>query len=1432
MGITRSSKAYMGIDVGSVSLNIAILDEKLQILESVYERTMGQPLQVLIAALDRLKRDFPELKGAVSTGSARNLVADILVIDRENEIVTQGKAVAYLHPEVRTVIEIGGQDSKLIFLKRNEKDGRPVIVDHALNEICAAGTGSFLDQQACRLGVSIEDEFGDLVLRSERPAVIAGRCSVFAKSDMIHLQQAGTPTEDIVAGLCYALARNYMSNLGKGRRFQKPVAFQGGVAANKGVVKAFEDLLGLESGELIIPQHFKIMGAIGAAITALEGRNDNCFSLQKATEHLRQYVAEKAKEAKRSHLRPLISKGTSFGSLKETPGLGEGQKQKVYLGIDVGASSVKVVALDEHKDLLAKRYILREGEPIEVVKKVLADVGDEIAERVEIQGVGVTGSGRYFVGDFVGADLAVNEITAQARATLEIDKTVDTILEIGGQDSKYIRLKNGAVVDFEMNKVCAAGTGSFLQEQAGRLNVSMEREFSDLALTSEAPVDLGTRCTVFMESDLIHHQQVGAPKEDLLAGLAYSIANNYIEKVVGNKRIGQNVCFQGGVAGNESVVAAFENILGRAVAVPEAHKVTGAIGAALIVMEKRKGSPVRSSFAGFRLHDREYGVESFQCRHCPNSCEIKRVSIGGRLRSFYGGICDRYDIVAGSPATTAQEDGPQYHRSLAAEDLPDLFREREEMFMRYYRGDELDPSSPAIGIPRILMFFEQFPLWAAFFAALKLRVVLSDRTNSKLVHRGLQEVLAETCYPAKVAYGHMANLIEKGVDCVFLPSVIDLEKGGDDVNRSYNCPYIQAIPFMLGAAFDTKIKIVSPTIFMAEEKRNLEAQMMQIGKEFGKESKDITAAIAAALEAQEEFERWRLKRGQEVLESLGRGKKGVVVIGKPYNVHDVGLNLNISKKLRKLGIMAIPYDMLSLDSVRLPPQYSNLVWKNEQNLLRAAMLVKQSRGLSPIMITNYGCGPDAFFAKYLEDTMGEDPYLVLEVDEHSGDAGMMTRLEAFLDTLNRPKGEISEEGGEDLSVVGSQGAISIFKPSKKIRELERTLYIFNGSGHSHIWAAALQSVGIDARVLPMPDELSEELGRKYVSTKECHPYLVTTGDLVKKVQSEDFDPDRSAFVTLNFDGSCRLSQYGLSQKLTLKKLGLSQVPVIAPITSIRHDEATRMFGLKWAAAIWKGWLATDVLLKKLLHTRPYETNKGESDRVYQKAIEELSSATVNGSFPEALGKSIAAMNAIPVKRESRPIIGVVGEFYSCMNPWANNDIVKNLESLGAEVRYGPSTTDYLVYFNEMYPSIHASRGEYLASLYYCLRRRWFMGWKNKIERMLGDGLYDDCRVPRVAERVRAIAPYVTEAIDPVVTVNMSKAEGYAARGCSGIANLIVLNCLYGTLTTAIYKKLQREHNRIPILTMTYEGLKPTNEQTRIEAFMHQAKLYHDRYGTA
>jgi len=1402
---------YMGIDIGSVSLNLVIIDDDANLIKRVYRRTTGQPLEALLNIFTELDPHFSTIDGVIATGSGRDLVSSILNVQKENEIITQAKSITHFYPEVRTVIEIGGQDSKLIFIEPDARGGQPVIVDHSLNEICAAGTGSFLDQQAYRLGISIDREFGELALRSNKPASIAGRCSVFAKSDMIHLQQEGIAKEDIVAGLCFALARNYISNLGKGKDFTRPIAFQGGVAANKGVVKAFEKLLELDEGGLIIPENFDVSGALGAAMLAREKGNSHTLQLEKAIENIQHYLIRDVDEKRHSYLQILKVKeiGTS-DDLRDRTRKGV-EQDTLYLGVDIGAASTNIVALDRNKEIIAKRYILAEGDPVRSVKATLLDIVNDLPESFEVGGVAVTGSGRYFIGDFIGADIVINEITAQAKATVELDNKVDTVFEIGGQDSKYISIKNGSVIDFEMNKVCAAGTGSFLQEQAARLGIDI-KDFSRHAFKAQNPADLGTRCTVFMESDLIHHQQVGLSKADLIAGLSYSIAYNYIEKVVGNKKIGDNIYFQGGVASNTSVARAFENILGRDISIPENHNVTGALGAALIAREKRAEAQSQSNFVGFDLSSRKFDIKSFECQHCANHCEIRMVTVGSGRTSYYGGICDRYEI-----------------RREGDCKLPDLFKEREDFLLNCLDGSDTGPTSTVIGIPRTLMFYEQLPLWATFFKELGFTVVLSDRTNRQLINKGLQFILAEMCYPMKVAYGHVYSLIEKNVDYVFIPSVIDLKKTSDDVSRSYNCPYIQGLPFILRAAFENKTRILCPTVHMEKENYDLEEQVMKMGKFLGKKAPAIKRALRNSKEAQQDFHEKCQRRGREILENLSRENEAVVLVGKPYNVHDTSLNLNIPKKLQHLGVLAIPFDFLPLESVRLPSHYSNLVWKNEQNLLRALIFAKENKSLNPVLITNYGCGPDAFFMKYLEDTMEDDRYLVLEVDEHSGDAGITTRVEAFVDTLTRPEIVLSTKAKSDLNPVTQCDSITIFKPSKLIRELDKTFYLPYMGWHSNTLAAAFQAVGINAQVLPKPDERSEELGRRYSSSKECHPYQVTTGDLVRMTEMEDFDPDRSAFFMLNFDGSCRLTQYALSEKIVLRKLGFPQVPVIAPLTSIRRDQATKLFGLNWAREIWKSWLATDMLLKKLLHIRPYEMNKGESNQVFDQAIEYIIDGIKTGEFKARLHSAVNAMDQIPVQRDKKPIIGIVGEFYSCMNPWANNHIIEEFEALGAEVRMGPTTTDYLVYFNHVYPNMQFSKGNYAAALYYYVRRGWHTYWQKIIEGMIYKDL-KDCVVPDVDLREKRVYPYVSPAIDPVVTVNVDKAVGYAETGCSGIANLIVLNCLYGSLCTAIYKKVQREHQRIPLLTMIYDGLKQTNEKTRIEAFVHQVKLFAARHG--
>ena len=576
---------FLGIDVGSVSANTVIMNDRREVLEEHYTRLKGQPLQTVLKILEEIFRRIPaeQFHSISFTGIGGKLLSELLGGHFVNEIIAQARAVQQFYPQVRTIIDIGGEDSKLILLE--EEGDRTRISDFSMNTLCAAGTGSFLDQQASRLGLTIE-KFGELALRSETPPRIAGRCSVFAKSDMIHLQQIATPDYDIVAGLCYALARNFKSNIGKGKVFKRPVSFQGGVAANVGMRKAFMDVLEVSEEEFIIPKWFASMGAIGAVLVSQEASGSQ--KEWTGFSRLHHYLSEHQEE--QAPLEPLCLSSRHLKPREQDhptrPQVSAGKKVEAYLGIDVGSISTNLVVIDCDHKVLAKRYLMTAGRPIEAVRQGLQEIGGEIRDRVQIQGVGTTGSGRYLTADFVGADLVRNEITAQATAAIQIDPSVDTIFEIGGQDSKYISLDQGVVVDFEMNKVCAAGTGSFLEEQAEKLDISIKEEFSTLALAAPKPVRMGERCTVFIESDLIHHQQQGARKDDLIAGLSYSIVQNYLNRVVGDRRIGNRVFFQGGTAFNRGVVAAFEKVLNKEIIVPENHDVTGAIGVAILAKEE------------------------------------------------------------------------------------------------------------------------------------------------------------------------------------------------------------------------------------------------------------------------------------------------------------------------------------------------------------------------------------------------------------------------------------------------------------------------------------------------------------------------------------------------------------------------------------------------------------------------------------------------------------------------------------------------------------------------------------------------------------------------------------------------------------------------------------------------------------------------------
>ncbi len=977
---------YLGIDIGSTTVKFAILDKNLNVLIKDYIRSNGESIKTAYNVLKNIFNEYPEdcFAGIGATGSGSRAVGEVLGIPNINELVAQTEAVKYFYPDVKTVIEIGGQDSKFLMLRKNKETGQIFLEDFGLNDLCAAGTGSFLDQQAERLHINIENEFGRLASESKNPAKIAGRCTVFAKSDMIHLQQVSTPIPDIVAGLCYAVARTFIGTVAKGKKFEKPVIFQGGVAFNLGMIRAFKDILELKDSELIIPEHHTVMSAIGIAIIS---RNEKNFKFN-GLEPLKEFI-EKDKSTGRYRERLKVDQDVdgrfnnaeinNLNALK----CRSGQNIPVYIGIDTGSVSTNIVLLDENKNLLVKKYKKTNGKPIEVVRDTLYEIYLELKNfnmDVTVKGVCTTGSGRYLIADYVGADIVKNEITAQAAASIFIDKDADTVFEIGGQDSKYIRIQNGVVVDFEMNKACAAGTGSFLEEQAQKLNIDIIKEFSEKAFNAASSCNLGDRCTVFMESDLVSHQQKGANKDQLIAGLAYSIVENYLNKVVLGKQIGEHILFQGGVALNKAVVSAFETLLEKKIIVPEHNEVTGAIGSALIAFSNN----VESKFAGFDLRNRKYVRESFECLKCSNLCDVNKVTVENESPHYYGARCDIFEV---DKSKTKKGEN--------------FFKYRKELLLEgYSEENEADYSKPRLGVPFCLETYDLFPFYNEFFKKLGFNVILSTETNRSIINSSNMLSVTDTCFPVKVVSGHVKNLIDKKIDAIFLPALINREKNHDFQENTYQCPYIQGVPYITKSSLEfNKIHVISPEVRLFGDKHDNDLTIDHFFKSlkiFGISKKQIIFAFDDALEKQRIFFEKLKTKGREVMEKYD---DITVLIGRPYNTQDEGINLSISNKVSSLGITVIPMDFLDIGEVSIYGEHDNMFWHSGHKILSAAKIVMENPILNAIYVTNYACGPDSFIKTFFAEYMKYKPYLEIEIDEHNADAGYVTRLEAFFDSI-------------------------------------------------------------------------------------------------------------------------------------------------------------------------------------------------------------------------------------------------------------------------------------------------------------------------------------------------------------------------------------------------------------------------------------------------
>ena len=1399
--VTDIQELYLGLDIGSVSLNTVLMDSSFNILEDYYDYVHGKPFDVLRERLvSILEKHRPEtISGTAVTGTGGRLATELIGGVFVNEIIAQATSAGRLFPEARTVIEIGGEDSKLILLEKDASNGHSRLVDFEMNSICAAGTGSFLDQQARRIGVPIEKEFGEMALRSVDPPRIAGRCSVFAKSDMIHHQQIATPLHDIVAGLCYALARNYRSNVARSKEIRKPVVFSGGVAANTGMVKAFRDILELREEELIIPPYHASMGAIGAVMYA---RFNNLeMSHFRTLENLNKYLSAD------------LTSFSSLSQLKVSEAIydkaifksnNHNEKTEVYLGLDIGSLSTNLVLIDEQHRVIARRYLPTAGKPLEAIQKGLTEIYDEVGDKVEVIGAGTTGSGRYLTGDFVGADTIQNEITAQATAAIDYDPTVDTIFEIGGQDSKYISIENGVVVDFEMNKVCAAGTGSFLEEQAEKLNINIVDEFGSLALSSECPVKLGDRCTVFMESDLNTFMQKGARNENLVGGLAYSIVYNYLQKVVADRRVGNKIFFQGGVTNNKAVVAAFEQVLGKKIIIPPHFDVTGAIGAAILAKRSMKKGQ-RTTFKGFGIRNATYDISRFVCQSCTNHCEIRRVKIRGEKKSlFYGGRCEKYET-----------DG----RKKKANNIPNLFKKRIEMLMEGY-GEKETWKGTTIGIPRALMvYYEQFPFWRTFFEELGFHVVLSRESDKSLATESIETITAETCLPVELMHGHVIDLVEKGVDYIFLPFIVNAKFREGNRTLNCNCPWIQTYPFMVKAALKGKVdesKLLTPTLHFRFFERALVKEMKTyFNEKFGIGRKEIKEAIYKADAAQTSFEKRLIDFGKKVLEKIPENCRPAVLLGRPYNSADSHLNLGLVEKLISQNVMPIPIDMLDLSSYNIFANYRNMYWPNGQEIIAAAQHVAKTEGLYAVYLSNFRCGPDSFIWHYVTEELKGKPFLHLEVDEHSADAGMVTRIEAFLDSL---RGAEQNEKKE----------ISIFRPrpSPSSPPRNRILYFPYMNDGAYMIAAAARSVGVPSEVLPKQTEEEIAIGRKYTSSKECFPMICTTGSFVKKLQEPGADPSKMSFFMPDHNGPCRFGQYNQFHRILFDRLGFKDAELITPSNDTSYEDIAGDHGQKFRINAWKGFIVADYIRKIHREIRPYEINKGESDILYQGAIKRLEQCIERGAggLRKVLEGIASDFMSVKVdKSQRKPVVAVIGEIFMRDNAGCNGNIANRLEDLGVEILIGP--------FSEWI---------YYSTYRFTRDSRWKNDKKGIIKsKIQGIGqdfiafsllknikkFTDHKKDVTLHEMLKLCNTYVNEFYDGDPPIAMGSSVALTGRGVSGMAAILPFTCMPGTLIASVSDSFRKDHNNIPFINIAYDGQDSVSLDTRLQAFVFQVKEY-------
>ncbi len=1291
----------LGIDVGSTTVKLVVVDpQSNEMLYSVYRRHHARQAETAEELLREAKDSFPDTKfRAAVCGSGGKPVAKRLGLPFIQEVVANAAAVCELYPTARTAIELGGQDAKIIFFEKDE-NGVTQASDMRMNGSCAGGTGAFIDEVASLLDTTPED-YEELAAAGTHVFDISGRCGVFAKTDIQPLLIQGAAREDIALSAFHAIAKQTIGGLSQGLELKAPIIFEGGpLTFHPTLIRVFAERLDLNEDEIIIPDHPETIVARGTAMAIdklfPEGAetNEDAVTMEQLIDRLKQPAPEDDEDEKKAP--PFFKSEEEYQAFEARHGAErrEVEEPKVengtiraWLGIDSGSTTSKMVLMDEDERVIDRFYSLNQGRALYVVRdgiKGFFDKYDKMGIKLEILGVGTTGYGEKMMAKAFGADFHIVETVAHTQACTKYYPDTTFLLDIGGQDMKAIWLDDGIITNMMLNEACSSGCGSFLENFAESLDIPVE-EIAEEAFSSKTPAELGSRCTVFMNSTIITQQRAGRTPEDIMAGLCRSIIENVFTKVVrvsNTDSLGDHIVVQGGTFNNEAVLRALEEYLGRNVTLSPYSGEMGALGAALLtkqdVEENGYADGKGTSFIGREaLESFSYETKTgVQCPGCANHCNRTIITFSTGEHYVTGNRCERGEIVTDKEA----------EESVPVRQGMDLFAERERMLFKEYPCKLAAPEKQeTIGLPRVLEFWDSMPFWSTFFRSLGYKVKFSHPSSRKMYEAGLEFVASDTiCFPAKLAHGHVKDLADQKVDRIFLPYVMHMPPEGVDKQSPYVCAVVQGYPMVIKNSQDPETRYGIPydtPVFHWFSVKDRKKQICKYAEDtLGVTAKEAEAAFAQADAAIETFRKTLKERGQEIIDDARTNHTyAVVLAGRPYHT-DPFVSHGISKLFTQKGISVLPVDALpGLEKEDLKNTRIEITNNFHTRMLAGAQIAAKTDVLEYVQLVSFGCGHDAVLSDEITRIMTEisdKPPLILKIDESDASGSLSIRVQSFIETVNIRRKLHNDE--EEVKPLPAPSPYKFYKPDKK----RRTILIPNISAEATtILCGITEKENFIVKGVPVGGVEQIKLGKKYVHNDICFPCQMVIGELISALQEGNYDQDEVAVGMVKFQCDCRMSHYAGLLRKGLDAAGFERVPIVTTDMGDSKDMHPGIALLGVSAALEAIWSfeMLDILTELCRKIRPYELVRGETDRVYQNCVQKVADGirVSISKAREAFSECIDDMANIAYDRSHlKPKVFVTGELLVTYHPGSNFNIERYLEANGMETQF-PRITDQL-----------------------------------------------------------------------------------------------------------------------------------------------------------